>query len=159
MVEYTINNINQSSSHALGLKLSELLFNGGFIAMFGDLGAGKTTLTKAVASGFGIDEIASPTFTVVREHTTTNGKCFFHFDAYRLCDEDELSAIGFDDYISRAHDGIIIMEWSENVLGLLPANRLDIAIFGNGDMPRRMIIKAYGEYYENIVKELEKCSF
>ena len=51
------------------------------------------------------------------------------------------------------------MEWSENVLGLLPANRLDIAIFGNGDMPRRMIIKAYGEYYENIVKELEKCSF
>ncbi|MBQ2662289.1 MAG: tRNA (adenosine(37)-N6)-threonylcarbamoyltransferase complex ATPase subunit type 1 TsaE [Clostridia bacterium] len=153
-MEHIYDSMTLEDFDMLGKKLAALLDGGGFIAFFGDLGAGKTTLVKLIAKNLGITEIASPTFTVVREHETSDKKAFFHFDAYRLEDEDELSAIGFDDYIERAKDGIIVMEWSENVLGLLPDDRLDIAITGSGDMKRTVKLSAYGKHHESILRGL-----
>ena len=156
-MECVLNNLALTDFSSIGSKLAKALSGGCFIAFFGDLGAGKTTLVKLIASNLGIDEIASPTFTVVREHITDSGKPFFHFDAYRLEDEEELAAIGFDDYILRASDGIIVMEWSENVLGLLPDDRLDISILGSGDAPRTVTFRAHGEHHINILQELFLC--
>lgn len=108
----------------LGKIIGENACSRDFLCLDGELGAGKTHLTKGIALGIGIDDdITSPTFTIVQEYIKENKK-FYHFDAYRLCDEDELYAIGFDDYIN--DEAVIVMEWALNVSGALPEDRLEI---------------------------------
>ncbi len=158
MIECELFKLTESAMAELGLRISKRIKNNGaFIAMSGELGAGKTALTRDIANGLGIFEIISPTFTVVREHITADGKPFFHFDAYRLSDSSELYAIGFDDYLDRAKAGVIIMEWSENVQDALPYERLDISIFGSGSTPRNITIRAHGTYYEAMLEEFCIC--
>lgn len=143
--------LDQAAMEALGEKLATALFPGAFIALYGDLGAGKTTLVSACAKALGIESVTSPTFTIVIEH---EGKLpLLHFDAYRLADEDELYAIGFSDYLDR--NAVIMMEWCENVPGALPQDRLDIAIEGSGDMPRDITVTAHGGAYEGILEALK----
>ncbi|MEG1548198.1 MAG: tRNA (adenosine(37)-N6)-threonylcarbamoyltransferase complex ATPase subunit type 1 TsaE [Clostridia bacterium] len=150
MQRILLNGLSQIELEGIGSRLSAVLFPGAFIALFGGLGAGKTTFTRAVAQGLDIYDIQSPTFTIVREH---EGKLvLFHFDAYRLADSDELFAIGFDDYLAR--NAVIILEWSENVTQALPHERLDIAISGSGSMPRNVEITAHGLIYEDILEVL-----
>ena len=100
-------------TQALGNKLAELLRPGDVIAYFGDLGAGKTALTRGIAQGLGITEsVTSPTYTIVNEYLT--GRIpLFHFDMYRLGSSDELFDIGWEDYLARG--GVCAVEWSENV--------------------------------------------
>ena len=100
-------------TQALGNKLAELLRPGDVIAYFGDLGAGKTALTRGIAQGLGITEsVTSPTYTIVNEYLT--GRIpLFHFDMYRLGSSDELFDIGWEDYLVRG--GVCAVEWSENV--------------------------------------------
>jgi hypothetical protein len=83
------------------------------IAYFGDLGAGKTALTRGIAQGLGVtDLVTSPTYTIVNEYLT--GRIpLFHFDMYRLGSSDELFDIGWEDYLARG--GVCAVEWSENV--------------------------------------------
>ena len=139
----------------LGQIIGKKLHGGLFIALFGDLGAGKTTLVKGIAEYFRIDHIQSPTFTIVREYDA-HGIRLCHFDAYRLGDSDELYAIGFDDYLT--DDSVIIMEWPQNVLDALPNDRLNISLNGSGNEPRYVSIEPIGakhsEFYGNIIKEL-----
>ena len=100
-------------TQALGAKLAERLQPGDVIAYFGDLGAGKTALTRGIAQGLGIaDPVTSPTYTIVNEYLT--GRIpLFHFDMYRLSSSDELFDIGWEDYLTRG--GVCAVEWSENV--------------------------------------------
>ena len=149
-MELTLENISEQDTARIGKSMAPLLFPGAFIALFGDLGSGKTTFTKAVAEGLGIDNIQSPTFTIVREH---GGRLpLLHFDAYRLGGEDELYAIGFDEYMARG--GAIIMEWCENVEDALPCDRLEIHIQGSGEEPRSMRIAASGAAHEMLMEGL-----
>ncbi len=135
--------------HALG----EALFPKAFIAMFGDLGAGKTTLVKGAAEALGIYDISSPTFTVVHRH---HGRLMLdHFDAYRIEDADELTAIGFEDHL--ASDSVIIMEWCENVPEALPEERLEIHLAGSGESARRVELSAYGEPYIKLMEAILPC--
>lgn len=135
----------ESETEAAGARLASLLFKGAFIALYGELGSGKTAFTRGIAQGFGIDDIMSPTFTIVREHKDA----LFHFDAYRLKCADELYDIGFSDYLERG--GIIVIEWPENVKEALPVERLDIHIEGSGDSPRTFCMVPRGKRYEEIV--------
>ena len=100
-------------TQALGTKLAKRLQPGDVIAYFGDLGAGKTALTRGIAQGLGItDIVTSPTYTIVNEYLT--GRLpLFHFDMYRLGSADELFDIGWEDYLARG--GVCAVEWSENV--------------------------------------------
>ena len=139
--------------HALGRRLGEMLFPGAFVALYGGLGAGKTTLVKGAAEVLGIFDISSPTFTIVRRHP--GSLLLDHFDAYRIEEPDELIAIGYDDHL--ASDSVIIMEWCENVPELIPEERIELHITGSGDSPRRVLVKAFGEGYERIAEELAKC--
>lgn len=144
--ELTVN--TEEAMLALGERLGEELFPHAFIAFFGDLGAGKTTMTKGIAKALGIEGILSPTFTIVRHH---EGKLALdHFDAYRIEDPDELTAVGYDDYL--AGDGVIVMEWCENVPDALPAERLEIRLEGSGSDPRSVRFLAYGEKYERLLE-------
>ncbi len=134
----------------LGKQLGSLLRRGSFVALFGDLGAGKSVLARGVAACLGIDSLTSPTFTIVQEYPSEPP--LFHFDAYRLSDEDELYAIGFSDYLNR--DGIILMEWANLVPGCLPKDRLDVLITGSGMEERMVRLCPIGTEYEMLVRNL-----
>ncbi|MCE5235872.1 MAG: tRNA (adenosine(37)-N6)-threonylcarbamoyltransferase complex ATPase subunit type 1 TsaE [Clostridiaceae bacterium] len=148
-------NLSEADTERLGLALSERLFPGAFLALYGDLGAGKTAFTRAVAKGLGIRDVTSPTFTIVREHEG-NGIKLYHFDAYRLADADELYRIGFEDYL--AQNGIVAMEWCENVEDVLPEERLAIRILGSGNDLRTIEFKPHGARYDAILEGFP-CSF
>lgn len=101
----------------LGEKLGKQCKKGDVFAFSGDLGAGKTALTRGIARGLGIlDPVTSPTFTIVNEYL--EGRLpLFHFDLYRLSEEEELFDMGFEEYFSR--NGVCVVEWSERAPSLL----------------------------------------
>ena len=105
------------------------------ICLNGELGAGKTVFVKGFCKFFDIDEISSPTFTLVNEYNGRNP--VFHFDVYRLSDEDEFYAIGGDEYFER---GICIIEWSDVIKDALPNNVIDVRIERIDDKTRKFII-------------------
>lgn len=101
----------------LGFNIGKNSSSGDIICLIGDLGTGKTHLTKGIANGLDIsDHITSPTFTIVNEY---NGRLkLYHFDVYRVNDPDEIEAIGFDEYIFS--DGVSIIEWANYIDELIP---------------------------------------
>ena len=96
-----------------------------YIALYGDLGVGKTAFTRGVASVLCPGAaVRSPTFALVNEY---RGQVpMFHFDMYRITGEDDLYSIGYDDYLLR--DGVILVEWSENIPFALPEDYLRVTI-------------------------------
>ena len=96
-----------------------------FIAMYGDLGVGKTAFVRGLSRVLAKDaRVKSPTFTIVNEYK--GGKIpFYHFDVYRISDDDELYAMGFDDYVQ---NGICVVEWSENIPDSIPSDAYKITI-------------------------------
>ena len=135
---------------ALGMRIARALPLGGFVALYGDLGAGKTVLCRGAGRALGLDHLSSPTFTIVQEYPTAPP--LFHFDAYRLADEDELYAMGFEDYLYRG--GLLLMEWADRVPEALPKDRLDVEIAGSGADARTARLTPRGERYEGLVKAL-----
>ncbi len=107
------------------------------IAMFGGMGAGKTAFTRGLARGLGIDEgVSSPTFALVNEY---NGKFnVYHFDMYRVGSWDDLYSTGFFDY---QDNGIMIIEWSENIEEFLPENHITVKIDILDENTRKIIIE------------------
>ena len=138
----------------LGFNLGKILNSGDIICLTGELGTGKTHITKGIAKGLNIDEhITSPTFTIVNEYDTGRLK-LFHFDVYRVNDPDEIYAIGFDDYIFS--DGVSIIEWANYIEEILPKEYVHIKIEKDLDKSenfRQISIKSYGSRYDYI-KEL-----
>ena len=104
---------SEAETEALGEKLARSLpERGAVIAMYGELGAGKTAFVRGLARGLEVDgTVTSPTFTIVNE--LYGKRDLFHFDMYRLGSADELFDIGWEDYLSRG--GVCAVEWSENV--------------------------------------------
>lgn len=97
-----------------------------FIAMFGDLGVGKTAFVSGFAEVLAPGKrVHSPSFSLVNEYRVKGQKPLFHFDMYRIENEDELYAIGYDDYLDA---GICLCEWSEHIVDSLPPYRLEIRI-------------------------------
>ena len=151
-MEFEIHNVNDTTQ--LGIKLGELLNPGDIICLTGDLGAGKTHITKGIALGLGInDNITSPTFTIVNEYEGGRLK-LNHFDVYRVSDPDEIYAIGFDNYIFS--DAVSIIEWANYIEEILPQDFLHINIkkdLEKGEDYRKIILTPYGERF-NYIKEL-----
>ena len=139
----------------LGHLLATMLRPGMVVALVGDLGAGKTTLVKGIASGLlDIDErdVTSPTFTIVQEYPGTIP--FFHVDAYRLDSILDLEAIGFDDCID-AH-GVTVIEWADRITAALPADTLTISIEQPDDQTRCFSLKAGNLQHEQGLQRLAK---
>ena len=114
-MEYITNSPRETE--AVGAALARVLEPGVVIAYRGDLGAGKTAFTRGLARGLGVKEsVTSPTYTIVNEYLS-GSMPLFHFDMYRLGSEDELFAIGWEDYLERG--GVCAVEWSENVWGAM----------------------------------------
>ena len=149
-MERTLTLKTEQDMEALGSRIARALPTGGFVALYGDLGAGKTVLCRGAGRALGLDHLSSPTFTIVQEYPTVPP--LFHFDAYRLADEDELYAMGFEDYLDRS--GLILMEWADRVTGALPRERLDIEIVGSGADERMVRLLPHVDVYEGLVKNL-----
>ena len=149
-MERTLTLKTEQDMEALGERIARTLPEGGFVALYGDLGAGKTVLCRGAGRALGLDHLSSPTFTIVQEYPTAPP--LFHCDAYRLADEDELYAMGFEDYLDRG--GLILMEWADRVPNALPKNRLSIEIVGSGGEERTVRLVPHGEAYERVVSEL-----
>ena len=117
-------------TYALGENLAKM-YEGGvplptFIAMYGDLGVGKTAFVSGFASVLSPGKpVRSPSFSLVNEYRVKGRTPLFHFDMYRIETEDELYAIGFDDYLDA---GICLCEWSEHIVDALPPYRLEVLI-------------------------------
>lgn len=154
-MEFEVNSIEETTD--LGVALGKLLNSGDIICLTGDLGTGKTHITKGISRGLGItDNITSPTFTIVNEYDSGRLK-LYHFDVYRVSDPDEIYAIGFDDYIFG--DGVSIIEWANYIEEILPSDYLHIYIqkdLTKGENYRKIIVTPYGEKY-SYVKELTLC--
>ena len=149
-MERTLTLKTEQDMEALGTRIAQALPDGGFVALCGDLGAGKTVLCRGAGRSLGLDHLSSPTFTIVQEYPTMPP--LFHFDAYRLEDEEELYAMGFEDYLDRG--GLILMEWADRVPLALPRERLDIDIVGSGADERLVRLLPHGDPYEGLVSEL-----
>ena len=140
----------EQETQALGGKLLCALPLPSFVALYGDLGAGKTALVRGMGEQAGTREVRSPTFTIVHEYETK--PALIHFDAYRLGDTEELFAIGFEEYL--AQEAILVLEWAERVPEALPQERLEIYLLGSGDDPRIFRFLPIGERYESVVNAL-----
>ena len=152
-MNFFVNSIEETTK--LGLELGKLVNSGDIICLTGDLGTGKTHITKGIAKGLGINEIiTSPTFTIVNEYDSGRLK-LNHFDVYRVSDPDEIYAIGFDDYIFS--EAVSIIEWANYIEEILPKNYLHIHIskdLSKGENFRSIELTAYGNNY-NYIKELK----
>lgn len=141
------------------LKLAEILGSklksDDVILLDGDLGAGKTTFTKALAKSLGIDEVVnSPTFSIVNEYEFPNGT-LYHLDLYRLDYEEELFDIGFEEYFSQ--EGIIIIEWAQKFISLIPEPYLEIYITKIDENKREFRITGSSvERIDFLIRELER---
>ena len=132
---------SEAETEALGEKLARSLpEHGVVIAMYGELGAGKTAFVRGLARGLEVDgAVTSPTFTIVNE--LYGKRDLFHFDMYRLGSADELFDIGWEDYLTRG--GVCAVEWSEQVSGALPEDAVWVDI-ARGDNENDRIITITG---------------
>lgn len=121
---------NEKETRALGLEIADALEPGDVVALIGDLGTGKTALTKYIAEGLGIkEEISSPTFTIVKEYRS--GRLpLYHFDVYRLGSGEELLDIGAEEMLDG--DGACVIEWADIAADVLPEDSLVVRL-GYGD--------------------------
>lgn len=150
--------VSHSEAHTetLGQAIASALDAGDVIGLVGNLGAGKTRLVKAIATGMGADpaDVTSPTFVLIQEY---HGRLtLYHFDTYRLGDSDEFLELGADEMLYG--DGVCFVEWSDRVADVLPADILRIEIEHVSETTRRFRILPTGnrptELLEKIVTQL-----
>jgi tRNA threonylcarbamoyladenosine biosynthesis protein TsaE len=125
MPTFTVN--DEEETARLGAALAACLPPGTTVALIGTLGAGKTRLVQAVADSLGVPPrtVTSPTFVLVNEYR--GGRIpIFHFDTYRLKDDDEFLELGHDEYFESG--GLVFIEWADRVAHLLPDERLEITL-------------------------------
>ena len=124
---------------AVAEKIGRLLCGGEVIAYKGDLGAGKTTFTKGIAKGMGLNvDVLSPTFAIVNEYQSEGKPTLYHFDMYRITNEDDLYATGFFDYLDE--NNVLCIEWSENITDSLPEDTITVDIQNLGETKRRITV-------------------
>ena len=135
MAQETLKQKNERETMRFGRRLAESAKPGTVIALTGDLGAGKTTLTKAIAAGLGVQEtVTSPTFTIVREYRS--GRLpLFHFDVYRVGDIEEMYELGYEEYFYDG--GVCVVEWADLIEEILPEDAVKIHItYGENEEER-----------------------
>lgn len=140
----TLDLVSHSSLHTerLGERLGQAARAGDVLALWGELGAGKTVLARGVAAGLGIDAdlVTSPTFIILREHAT--GRLpLFHLDLYRLAQSD-LGTTGWEEALEGG--GVTVIEWPDRAGDQLPADRLDVRLEHIAESKRRIVLEATG---------------
>ena len=128
------------ATRASASDLAQTLTPPTVIALYGDLGAGKTLFTQALARALGVtDPVTSPTFTLINEYELPHGGRLFHVDVYRLNNAvPEAIALGLEELFD---EGIVVIEWADRIAPLLPDDRIDVHFEHVGDHQRRITIE------------------
>ena len=135
MVEIITKSVEETEQ--LGEKIGAALKGDEVLALYGGLGMGKTAFTRGIARAFGCEDgVSSPTFAIVNEYEAS--KTIYHYDMYRVTSWDDLYSTGFFDYIG---NGIIIIEWSENIENAIPDTAIRINIECLDDTVRKFTIE------------------
>jgi tRNA threonylcarbamoyladenosine biosynthesis protein TsaE len=145
-----------SGTLELGEKIGRNLRGGSVIALVGELGCGKTLLTRGIAVGLGVPlrQVNSPTFVLVNEY---HGRLpVFHLDMYQLGAEADAVELGITDYLSRAEDGVMIIEWAEKIIPLLPDDLLYINFEILSARRRRIAFSTAGKRFDVLFRELHR---
>lgn len=136
---------NEEMTRLIAKKYAQSIKSPVVISLVGDLGAGKTTFTKGFAEGLDIqDLVTSPTFTIMNDYSS--GRLpLYHFDMYRLASKEEAIELGFEEYFDlRKLNGVAVVEWAENVQGLLPTLFVEINIIKLEETKRKIQIGVKG---------------
>lgn len=145
---------DSAATEALGKLLGRHAADGDVFCLTGDLGAGKTLLSRGVAEALGVssEDVTSPTFAIMNVYQGTELEVR-HFDLYRLNRPEELEDIGFEEYAGG--DGVTLIEWAELFSEQLPEEYLQITLRLDG-AGRRAVLEPKGERYEELLGEVEK---
>ncbi len=140
-----VNAPNSEATRALGERLARMLHAGDVVALYGELGAGKTCFVQGLARGIGArSEATSPTFIFVNEY---QGRLpIYHVDLYRTEGLQEILDLGVEEYLYG--DGITVVEWAEKIEHLLPAGTIRVTIRGLGDEPREIRLEGISEGWD-----------
>lgn len=137
-----------------GNALGALLRGGDVVLLNGELGAGKTTITKAVAKGLGIRSaryVVSPSYAIINEYDAKLK--IYHFDLYRLESVDEFNELGAYEYFQG--DGVSLIEWGDKFSEAMPKERLEILLEYAGEDKRDITITAYGKRYKEVLSHFQ----
>lgn len=146
-------NIDEAEMAAFGQKIGSQLSGGEVIELVGDVGAGKTTLTRSIARGMGINEvIQSPTFTISNRYETGNDLTLNHYDFYRLED----AGIMNHELAESVNDknAVVVVEWANIVRGVLPEDHLTIVIETETEDTRSIVLTAHGDKSAKLVEAI-----
>ena len=141
----------QETTH-FGQKLAKQFKSGDIIALFGDLGSGKTTLVKGIAQGLNVksSQVNSPTFVLMNLY---EGKLpIYHFDLYRLENTQDIDRLGCHEFFY--DNGVAIIEWAERLKELLPQDYLAVHLNHITASERSLTLTAHGERYQSLLKTL-----
>lgn len=146
----------EEDTYRLAKELTRLFVPGSVIGLDGDLGAGKTTFSKAVGEALEVHEtVNSPTFTIIKEYEGRTMP-FYHMDVYRISAE-EADEMGLDEYFYG--DGVTLVEWASIIDELIPEERMSIYIQNTGWTERRFWFAPVGAVYENWCSVLKEQGF
>ncbi len=137
----------------LGKRLGKYLRPGDVLGLIGDLGSGKTTLTKGIAQGLAVEEdaVSSPSFVLIKEY---KGKIpLYHFDLYRLDKIQDIGCLGVEEYLF--DDGVCAIEWAEKMKMLLP-DYLEVNLTVKGDNKREIKFLAHSKRYQAVLRKIRR---
>ena len=137
----------------IGRVLAEILQKGDIVCLFGELGSGKTVLTRGIALGLGVKgaQVNSPSFVLIREYS--QGKIpLYHFDLYRLKAPKDIMRMGYEEYLY--DEGITVIEWADRLNYLLPEEFIKIELFLKSRLKRQLRFSAFGGRYKKILEKI-----
>lgn len=140
----------------LGFQLGQKIFSPSVIALIGDLGSGKTVLTRGIARGMGIrTRVKSPSFLIIREYH--NSVPLYHFDLYRVGDPEEIEFLGCREYFY-TREGVVVIEWADKISEILPSCYLEIKMKIENFSRRRLVFTPrgngkYQQFIQNVQRE------
>ena len=126
---------SEDETIAIGQEIARELPSKAAVLLIGNLGAGKTTLTKGIVMGLGAalaDDVSSPTFTLIHEYSAR----VIHIDLYRLDTPEEVATLGLEEIFDR--DGVVLIEWGERFPDLMPAERIEVRLLATDEDSRRI---------------------
>jgi len=139
----------------IGKGIAKELVQGDIICLFGQLGSGKTVLTKGIAQGLGIkrNRVISPSFILIREHL--QGKLpLYHFDLYRLRSPEDILGLGYEEYLYA--EGVSVIEWADRLKYLMPPEYLKIELSIKKDKSRALAFEGFGKRYKELTKKINE---
>jgi len=153
----TLTTTSPDATRAVGCALAAALRVGDVVALYGDLGAGKTVFVQGLGAGLhAAGRVTSPTFVIMRRHPTdAAAPLLYHVDAYRLTDGNELLDMGLDDWLA---DGAVAIEWAENVADALPADHFEVR-FAHAGEARVLTVVAHGPRAGELLEQLRRCGY